>query len=407
MEYIDRFAEEKFRLLNNMFQAVLVCGPRQVGKTTMLKHISGDNNRPYVTLDDLDDRALALKDPKMFFQKYKPPIIIDEIQFAPNLFSYIKIMADNHQKNGEFWLTGSQSYKVMRLASESLAGRIGIINMYSLTHQELTHNLEDLPTDFSFDTLNRLTNRPSLELNDVFSYIFKGGMPKCIGYTDEMRAEYFKSYIDTYLMKDIMELGKITDAVRFKTFLTACASQNTQVVNYANLALASDVSQPTAKEWLSLLQGIGIVYLVQPYFSNALKRLTKTPKLYFYDTGLCAYLAKIPSKDMLMSSSFNGAYFENFVMNQLMIKNQLSSHERNIYFYRDIDKNEVDILLEDGEGIVPLEVKLSANPNKRGIEKFKVLEKLNRKIKDGGIVCLIDSVYPISEQHSLIPVGLI
>ena len=407
MEYIDRFAEGKFRLLNNMFQAVLVCGPRQVGKTTMLKHISGDNNRSYVTLDDLDDRALALKDPKMFFQKYKSPIIIDEIQFAPNLFSYIKIMADNHQKNGEFWLTGSQSYKVMRLASESLAGRIGIINMYSLTHQELAHNLEDLPTDFSFDTLNRLTNRPNLELNDVFSYIFKGGMPKCIGYTDEMRAEYFKSYIDTYLMKDIMELGKITDAVRFKTFLTACASQNTQVVNYANLALASDISQPTAKEWLSLLQGIGIVYLVQPYFSNALKRLTKTPKLYFYDTGLCAYLAKIPSKDMLMSSSFNGAYFENFVMNQLMIKNQLSSHERNIYFYRDIDKNEVDILLEDGEGIVPLEVKLSANPNKRGIEKFKVLEKLNRKIKDGGIVCLIDSVYPISEQHSLIPVGLI
>lgn len=407
MEYIDRFAEGKFRLLNNMFQAVLVCGPRQVGKTTMLKHISEDNNRSYVTLDDLDDRALALKDPKMFFQKYKPPIIIDEIQFAPNLFSYIKIMADNHQKNGEFWLTGSQSYKVMRLASESLAGRIGIINMYSLTYQELAHNLEDLPTDFSFDTLNRLTNRPRLELNEVFSYIFKGGMPKCIGYTDEMRAEYFKSYIDTYLMKDIMELGKITDAVRFKTFLTACASQNTQVVNYANLALASDVSQPTAKEWLSLLQGIGIVYLVQPYFCNALKRLTKTPKLYFYDTGLCAYLAKIPSKDMLMSSSFNGAYFENFVMNQLMIKNQLSSHESNIYFYRDIDKNEVDILLEDGEGIVPLEVKLSANPNKRGIEKFKVLEKLNRKIKDGGIVCLIDSVYPISEQHSLIPVGLI
>ena len=407
MEYINRLAERKFQLLNNMFQVVLVCGPRQVGKTTMLSHVSGENNRTYVTLDDLDDRALAINDPKMFFQKYKTPILIDEIQFAPNLFSYIKIMADNHQKNSEFWLTGSQSYKVMQLASESLAGRIGILNMYSMTYQELTHNLEDLPTDFSFDTLNNLTNKPKLELNDVFSFIFKGGMPKCVEYTDEMRAAYFKSYIDTYLMKDIMELGKVTDAVRFKTFLTACASQNTHVVNYANLALASDISQPTAKEWLSLLQGIGIVYLVQPYFNNTLKRLTKTPKLYFYDTGLCAYLAKIPSKDMLMASSLAGAYFENFVMNQLTIKNQLSSNERNIYFYRDIDQNEIDILLEDGEGITPLEVKLSANPNRRDIEKFKILDKLNRKIKNGGIVCLIDSVYPVGEQHSLIPAGLI
>lgn len=407
MKYIDRLAERKFKLLNGMFQAVLVCGPRQVGKTTMLKHISEDNGRTYVTLDDLDDRALALNDPKMFFQKYKTPILIDEIQFAPNLFSYIKIMADKHQSSGEFWLTGSQSYKVMQLASESLAGRIGILNMYSLTHQELDHNLSDLPSDFSFDTLNGLTDRPVLELNGVFSYIFKGGMPKCIGYTDEQRAAYFKSYIDTYLMKDIMELGKITDAVRFKTFLTACASQNTQVLNYANLAMASDISQPTAKEWISLLQGIGVVYLVQPYFNNALKRLTKTPKLYFYDTGLCAYLAKIPSKDILMSSSLAGAYFENFVMNQLTIKNQLSSNERNIYFYRDIDRNEVDILLEDGEGITPLEVKLSANPNKRDVEKFKVLDKLNRKIKNGGIVCLIDSVYPVNERNSIIPVGLI
>ena len=394
-------------MLNSMFQVVLVCGPRQVGKTTMLKHISGSTGRTYVTLDDLDDRALALNDPKLFFQKYKTPILIDEIQFAPNLFSYIKIAVDNHGINGEFWLTGSQSYKVMQLASESLAGRIGIMNMYSLTYQEIARNCKELPTDFSFDSLNGIEQTAAPELNDVFDYIFKGGMPKCIGYTDEMRAEYFRSYIDTYLMKDIMELGKITDSVRFKRFLTACASQNTNVVNYANLALASDISQPTAKEWLSLLQGIGIVYMVQPYFNNTLKRLTKTPKLYFYDTGLCAYLAKIPSKDILLSSSLAGAYFENFVMNLLTVKIGLGSDEKNIYFYRDIDQNEVDILLEDGDGITPLEVKLSANPNRRDIDKFKILDKLNRKIKSGGIVCLIDKVYPVNDRHSLIPVGLL
>lgn len=407
MSYINRIAESKFQLLNKMFQVVLVCGPRQVGKTTMLKHFANGTNRTYVTLDDLDDRALALSDPKLFFQKYKPPVLIDEIQFAPNLFSYIKIMADDNQIAGEFWLSGSQSYKVMKLASESLAGRIGIMNMYSLTYQEIINNLEDIPQDFSFNTLNSLTSKPKLELNNIFSYIFKGGMPKTIDYTDEMRAEYFKSYIETYLMKDIQELGKITDVVRFRKFLTACASQNTNVVNYANLALASDISEPTAKEWLSTLQGIGIVYLVQPYFNNSLKRLTKTPKLYFFDTGLCAYLAKIPSEKMLLASSLAGAYFENYVMNQFVIKNTLSKNERNIYFYRDVDQNEIDILLEDREGITPLEIKLSANPNKRDIEKFRILEKLNKNIKDGGIICLIDSVYPVNEHNSLIPAGLI
>ena len=406
MEYIKRIAERKFNMLNSMFQVVLVCGPRQVGKKTMLEKLS-NNNRTYVTLDDLNDRALALNDPKLFFQKYKTPILIDEIQFAPNLFSYIKVMADKNQLPGEFWLTGSQSYNVMKLASESLAGRIGIMNMYSMLSQEIEKNLDDIPFGFSFNNLNSIRFKQNLELDSVFSYIFKGGMPKCLEYNDEQRRAYFNSYIDTYLMKDILELGNISDAVKFRMFLNACASQNTNVVNFANLALAADISQPTAKQWLSILQGIGIVYFVRPYFNNTLKRLTKTPKLYFYDTGLCAYLAKIPSKDMLMASSFSGSYFENFVMNQIMIKNQLSANERNIYFYRDIDQNEVDVLLEDGEGVTPLEIKLSANPNKRDIEKFKILKNLKRPIKDGGIVCLIDKLYPIDEHNSLIPVGLI
>lgn len=406
MNYINRLAEKKFQMLNSMFQVVLVCGPRQVGKTTMLKHFAENTDRTYVTLDDLDDRELALNDPKLFFQKYKTPILIDEVQYAPNLFPYIKIMADENQKAGEFWLSGSQIYKVMKNVSESLAGRVGIMNMYSFIHQEFISNLDDLPCDFSFDTLNSLKNKPMLELNTVFDYIFKGGMPKTMGYTDEMRNEYFKSYVDTYLMHDVRDFGNITDTVRFKKFICACATQNANVVNYANLALASDISQPTAKEWLAILQGIGIVHLVEPYFNNSLKRLTKSPKLYFFDTGLCAYLSKIPSKEILMSSSLAGAYFENFVINQFVIKNSLSAMERNIYFYRDIDQNEVDILLEDSTGITPLEIKLSANPNKRDIEKFKVLDKLGKNIKSGGIICLIDSVYPVN-QHSLIPVGLV
>lgn len=407
MEYLNRLAENKFQLLNSMFQVVLVCGPRQVGKTTMLKHFAQNTNRTYVTLDDLDDRDLAINDPKLFFQKYRTPILIDEIQYAPNLFSYIKLMADEHQLAGEFWLSGSQSYKIMKNISESLAGRVGIMNMYSLTPSELKKNLFELPAKFDFNSLNSRTFCKPLELNEVFEYIFNGGMPKTIDYTAEMRNEYFKSFVDTFLMKDVFELGKITDAVKFKKFLTACATQNANIVNYANLASASNITEPTAKEWLTLLQGIGIVYLVQPYFNNGLKRLTKSPKLYFFDSGLCSFLAKIPSAETLLSSSLAGAYFENFVMNQLVIKNSLSSFERNIYFYRDIDQNEVDVLLEDSTGITPLEVKLSANPNKRDIEKFKVLEKLGKPINNGGIICLIDKLHPVDEKNSLIPVGLI
>ena len=407
MNYINRLAEKEFNKLNKMFQVVLVCGPRQAGKTTMLKHLAENTNRTYVSLDDLDIRELAQNDPKLFFQKYKTPILIDEVQFAPQLFPYIKIMADNNQNLGEFWLTGSQSFKIMQNVSESLVGRVGIMNMYPMTYKEIMKNPQKIPDNFDFSTLLKITNYPKLELNDTFSYIFNGGMPRAIDYDDEMRAEYFRSYIDTYLMKDIMELGKITDTIRFNKFLTACASQNANVVNFANLALASDISQPTAKEWLNLLQGIGIVYLVYPYFNNSLKRLTKSPKLYFFDTGLCAFLAKIPSKEMLASSAFAGAYFENFVINQFTINYSLSAKHPMLYFYRDIDQKEVDILLEDFDGIIPLEIKLSANPNKRDISKFKVLNKLGKNIKNGGIICLIDSLYPVDEKNSLIPVGLI
>ena len=405
--YLNRIAEQEFLKINKMLPVVLVCGPRQVGKTTMLKHLSENENRTYVSLDDLDARNLALSDPKLFFQTYKTPILIDEVQFAPNLFTYIKIMVDNNQQAGEFWLTGSQSYSIMKNITESLAGRIGIINMYSFTHKEILGNSDDIPVNFNFNNLLLNKSYPRMELGNVFKYIFNGGMPRIIELGADGRSRYFSSYINSYLMKDVMELGKVSDIVKFSKFLTACASQVSQLVNYANLALAADISQPTAKEWLNILQGMGIVYLVQPYFNNSLKRLIKTPKVYFYDTGLCSYLAKIPDSESLQVSSFAGAYFENYVMNQIVIKYQLIDNAPNVYFYRDADQNEVDILLESFNGITPLEIKLSANPNKRDIEKFKVLSKLQKNILGGGIICLIDSVFPVNESHALIPVGIL
>ena len=404
--YIERLAEDNFVKLNKIFPVVLVTGPRQVGKTTMLKHLSEGENRTYVTLDDLNARELAINDPKLFFQTFKPPILIDEVQYAPNLFSQIKIMVDERKIAGEFWLTGSQSYNIMKNVSESLAGRIGIMNMYSLTHQELLKDSHVIPTDFSFENLAKSMCK-TLEIREVFNYIFNGGMPRLNEIGFENRSEYFNSYINSYLMRDVMELGKISDTVKFNRFLTACASMVGNVLNYATLANTADISQPTAKEWLNLLIGLGIVYLVQPYYNNNLKRLTKSPKLYFYDTGLCAYLTKIPTSESLQASAFAGAFFENYVMNQFKIKYQLLPNGPNIYFYRDVDQNEVDIILETYNGLIPLEIKLSANPNKRDKEKFEILKKLNKPILPGGIICLIDKLYKIDENNSLIPVGLV
>ena len=406
--YLGRLAEKRFITIANMFPVALVCGPRQVGKTTMLKHLSQNENRTYVTLDDLDARTLAVNDPKLFFQKYKTPILIDEVQYAPNLFQHIKIMADRNIKAGEFWLTGSQSYSIMKNVTESLAGRIGILNMYSLTHSEIKGRLLESPRDFSFDNLiSAHAGSPGLELNEIFMHIYFGGMPKLLNANEEERDVYFSSYIHSYLMRDIMELGKISDIVKFNLFLSACALQVGNVVNYANLANVAGISQPTAKEWLDTLQGMGIVYLIRPYFNNSLKRLTKTPKLYFYDTGLCSYVSRIPSAANLQSSYMAGAYFENYVMNQLVIKYKLMHNPPEIYFYRDSDKNEIDIILEDFDGLTPLEVKLSANPNKRVVNRFKVLDKTGKEIKNGGIVCLSDDIYPIDEKNSLIPVSVL
>ena len=404
--YLKRLAEDKFNRLSKVFPVVLVCGARQVGKTTMFKNLM-EEGRTYVSLDDLDVRSLALNDPKLFFQKFKPPILIDEVQYAPNLFTYIKIMVDEKAKAGDFWLTGSQSYNIMKGVSESLAGRVGILNMYSLTYQEYLQNFNyEIPTKFDFESLQQHKDFSVPNIDYIFSFIFNGGMPKLIG-NEDVRADYFNSYINTYLMRDAMEFGKVSDVVKFNKFLIACASQVSNVVNYANLASVSGVSQPTAKGWLEILQGMGIVYLVQPYYNNLLKRMTKSPKLYFYDTGLCSYLAKMPSSESLSVSAFSGAYFENFVMNQIIIKYQLLDVSPSIYFYRDNDQNEIDIVLENFNGVCPLEVKLSASPNKRDLKKFACLNKTGKTVLSGGIVCLCDKLLPIDDKNSFIPVTML
>ena len=259
MRYIERALERKFLRMSSFFKAVLVTGARQVGKTTMLKHLAEGQNRTYISMDNTMARTLAQADPVLFFQTYKPPIIIDEIQKAPELFEQIKIMCDETEERGLFWLTGSQQYKVMKNIRDTLAGRIGILELYSLSKNEVDGEVFANKLDFSLPCLlERQKTAKKNDIVDVFEHIWRGGMPDALRADTEQRQEYFNSYIETYLMRDVAEEGSITDSVRFRKFLTACAALTAEQVNYKTLAESADISQPTAKEWLRILEALSI-----------------------------------------------------------------------------------------------------------------------------------------------------
>lgn len=408
MEYMERALERKFLHMSSFFKAVLVTGARQVGKTTMLKHMAEKQSRTYVSMDNTMARTLAKSDPVLFFQTYKPPIIIDEIQKAPELFEQIKIMCDENEERGLFWLTGSQQYKTMKNIRETLAGRIGILELYSLSKNEVEGLTFTNELDFSLPCLQerwQLTKKN--DIVEVFEHIWRGGMPDALRADAEQRQEYFNSYIETYLMRDVAEEGGITDVVRFRKFLNACAALVAEQVNYKTLAEAAEISQPTAKEWLRLLQGLGIVYLLPPYANNELKRLAKTPKLYFCDTGLCAYLSMWLTRDTLMSGAASGHYFENYVVIELLKNFAYSPSKANLTYYRDSNAKEIDVFVEENGVIHPLEIKKSANPDRREVRKYEVLDKANLERGCGGIVCMCEEVIPIDSKNCFIPCNLI
>lgn len=408
MSYITRELERKFLKMNGFFKAVLVTGARQVGKTTMLKHLAEGTSRTYVSLDNAMARDLAKSDPVLFFQTYKPPILIDEVQKAPELFEQIKIICDETDEKGLIWLTGSQQYGMMKKVRETLAGRIGILELYSLSQREKNGLVFDEALDFSLTTLQARQRRvPRNDVEKVFKHIWEGGMPQVWGADEELRGEYFNSYVDTYLMRDVAEAGGITDAVRFRKFLLGCAALVSEQVNYATLAESADISQPTAKEWLRILEGLHIVYLLQPYSNNTLKRLSKTPKLYFCDTGLCTYLSMWLTPDVLRGGAASGHFYENYVIMELVKNYAYAQSKANLTYYRDSNAKEIDVFVEENNIIHPLEIKKSAAPDKREVKKYSVLDKAELDRGTGGIVCMCEEPIPIDEKNCFIPSNLI
>ena len=408
MAYIQRELERKFLAADRFFKVILVIGARQVGKSTMLRHLAEEQERTIVTMDDDFVRELALHDPRLFFQTYKPPILIDEIQKAPNLLEHIKVMCDASEERGRFWLTGSQRRKIMERSQESLAGRLGILRLFGLSQREKMGVLDPAPLDFSMDCLlQRKASLPDNDILTVFEHIWKGGFADVQNASEEMAQAYYQSYIDNYLIADAVNDEGIKDIAGFKRFIRACAALTGNLVNYRTLGEAAGVSEVTAKKWLAVLQDMDVVYLLEPYSNNELQRLVKTPKLYFCDTGLCAYLTRWLTPDSLREGAAGGHFYENYVVMELVKNYAYARDGALLSFFRDDKAKEIDVFVEENGRIHPLEIKKSANPEIKEVRKFSVIEKTSLIRGSGGIVCMFPRPFPIDEGNSLIPGNLI
>lgn len=409
MAYIKRDLEKVVLEVSRQFPALLVTGPRQVGKTTMLQKLMEGTNRHYVTLDDLNDRALAQADPQMFFQLHKPPILIDEVQYAPELFPYIKILADRERRPGDFWLTGSQSFRLTELAGESLAGRVCLLHMSTLSQAELYGAPDDGPFALELSALQaRIARRAPAGVSEMFQRIFQGSMPALASGAITQRNLFYSSYISTYIERDVRQLSGSIEAVEFLRFLTAAACRVGQMVNYADIGNDMDgMRSDKVQEWLGLLEKSGILFYLHPYSNNLLKRTVTKPKLYFYDTGLVAYLTKWSSAETLEAGALNGAILENYAVAEIRKSYFNAGEEPVLYYYRDNDAKEIDIVLEADGVLHPMEIKKTANPAPQLARPFKLLDKGERRRGQGAILCLKDALSAIDSQCLIVPLWAI
>jgi len=409
MKYIRRAMEKTFLRLNKEFSAILITGPRQVGKTTMLLKLMNEENinREYVTLDDLTEREMAKNDPKMFFQIHKPPVYIDEIQYAPELFPYIKIFIDKYHEPGHFWLTGSQIFKLMDGVQESLAGRVALLNLFPLSQTEIG-GFETVPFTLDIEKLSkRSKEQKSIDTPDLYDRIFKGGMPALISgqYTD--RRIVYSSYISTYIDRDVKELSAAIDSLKFMSFITAAAALAGQMLNFKTIAGIAGIDQITAKNWLGILEKLGIIFYLYPYSNNTVKRTVTKPKLYFHDTGLVAYLTKWSDANTLMTGAMSGAILENFVVSEIVKSYRNCGEEAFIYYYRDKDTKEIDIILEGDGKLYPIEIKKTATPAPQLARVFAVIDKAPLLRGTGAILCTCDRLSAFDSRNLIVPIWMI
>ena len=400
--YIKRSLENRVEYLADHFPVILVTGARQVGKTTMLKKITGDKEDiQYVTLDHPRIRQLAKEDPELFLQQYKAPVIIDEIQYAPELLPFIKIRVDENRQNGMYYLTGSQMFHMMNNVSESLAGRVGILSMYSLSRAEI-EGRKSIP--FKPSDVTNMTSDDNI--TDIFERILRGGMPQLLSDTGLEAEEYYGSYIQTYIERDIRNLVNIKDENKFIKFISCVAARTSQEVNLADIAKDVEIDRKTADHWISIMVTSGVVVLLHPYSSNTIKRIVKRPKLYFMDTGLACYLSMWNNARALELSAMAGAMFENYVVSEIIkgyVNNGIDIRSR-LAYYRDNNGKEIDLMIIENGKIYPVEIKMSADPGKNALKNFSVLGSLHEEIGEGAVLCMTSAVIPLDPDNKMVTI---
>lgn len=407
MNYIRRDIESKILSLSQEYACLLITGPRQVGKTTVLRQLMSVG-RNYVTLDDMEERKLAKQDPALFLQMHELPVLVDEVQYAPELFSYIKIAIDNGAAPGSFWLTGSQAFQMMELAQESLAGRVALLHMPSLSAHEVYGSGDATPFSVDIKTLKARKNTGApVNLEGIYQRIWKGSLPGYVSgkYTD--RNVFYSSYLQTYIDRDVSEMVTLTDKLLFQDFIRAAACRAGQMLNIHDIAQDVGVSDDTTKRWLQVLEKSDIIFYLRPYSNNLLKRTVKTPKMYFFDTGLVAYLTRYSSPEILQNGAMNGAILENYVVLEILKSYQNNAQDCLLWYYRDKSSNEIDMVMESDGQLHPLEIKRSVNPGSELVGAFSILDKGTVPRGTGAVLCMRPELSAVNSQNYIVPIWMI
>ena len=415
MPYIKRNIEKVFKEMENTFPVIMVTGPRQVGKTTLLKELIENKRINYVTLDNLDARALAKEDPELFLRTYETPLIIDEFQYAPNILSYIKIKVDekrqeklkddNVKVNGLFYLTGSQAFEIMEETSESLAGRVGVLDLYTLSNREIN----GLEGRMFLPDLNLLKEREKTKIlttSNLFEKILNGGYPEILVNKEMDRTKFFDSYIRTYIERDIRKLINVQDEIKFYRFIGNIAARTAQELNMTDICKDIGITNTTGEKWLSILVNTGLVFLLGSYSNNTVARTVKRPKIYMTDTGLSCYLAGYLDSLTLEKSAYNGAIFETYVITEILksFSNNGKDARKYLYYYRDNNGKEIDLLIIYDNVVYPIEIKKGASPKIDATKNFDVVKKFGMQVGNGGVICMKQDIFPIDKDNNYIPV---